>query len=272
MVVRFFYLFFEDREKGLKYFILIVVINYIKLYLHKRKTSLTIMKFITPFFMFFFIQFILPFQSQAQIFIFPKLGYGQIDLNDWDPNPYPHIIHSPSVTIDNYKHRFFFTGVGVEQKFTKNLRILFSGSYSSKISYIENIRGAWANYKRETQHRLLTSDLSVYHRVFNNFSVGGGVNHLNLRNFKYPDIEYGVFRKELESQIHNYWGYHIGINYVWRSLVVILQYSRTKISKKEVTEEYSYRIKKIPLLTFSVLYKIKLGKIKRKKKEGCPTF
>jgi hypothetical protein len=228
------------------------------------------MKFISTFLIFFLIQFFLPFQSQAQTSVFPKIGYGQIDLNDWNAWVYVNGLKRIK-PLDKYKHPLFFVGGGIEQKFTKNFKIILSTSYSSKVSHIQTTPNSWVYSESETQYRLLTSDLSFYYKVFSNFSLGGGINHLKLRNFKYPDENYEEHRKELESQAYNYWGYHFGINYDWKSLGFLLQYSRTNISKEDLAKEYTYPAQKFSLLTFSILYKFKLGKLK-KKGEGCPTF
>lgn len=208
--------------------------------------------------------------SYSQTFIFPKIGFGQINLNNWDVNaPDSYRLH---VKIDEHKHKFLFLGAGIEHKIRENLELIFSSSYSSKINYIETANGSWANSEQKTQYHLLMNDISIYYEILKNISLGGGINSLYIRNFKFPEEELSDFRKELESQKYNYWGYHFGINYEWKSLGFLLQYSRTKISKKDLSKDYFYPVKKIPLLTFSVLYKIKLGKIKRKRKEGCPTF
>ena len=211
-----------------------------------------------------------PINSYTQTSIFPKIGFGHISLNNWDVKALDS--YRLDIEIDKHKHKFFFLGAGIEQKIRENLKIIFSSSYSSKVSYIETSKSSWGEAKQKTQYHLIMSDISIYHKIFSSISLGGGINYLNLRNFKFPDEELTDFRKELESQTYNYWGYHLGINYEWKSLGLLLQYSQTKISKKDLAKEYFYPVKKIPLLTFSILYKIKLGKIKRNKKEGCPTF
>jgi hypothetical protein len=208
--------------------------------------------------------------SQAQTSIFPKIGIGQISLNSWPGAK----IETPYI-LDKNKFLFFTYGIGLEQVIYKKIKIEYSTQLSSKISYYPIINIGWTGGLRREhpeEYKLWVNDLSVYYNIFHTFSFGGGVNHLQLRDFKYPGLVAINIDDFTKNRKHNYWGYHFGINYDWKSLGFLLQYSRTNISKEDLAKEYTYPAQKISLLTFSILYKFKLGKIQRKKKEGCPTF
>ena len=250
---------------------------------------------IIPFFLIITIICLLsPLRTQSQTSIFPELGYAQINLNDWVNGPF-NWVNSPSYTgtkLEKHKLPVLFYGIGLEQKFTKNFKFTYSSQYSSKISYSPVITGrSWTAGMKATltEYHLFMNNLSLYYKTFFNISLGGGANHFQMRNFRYPEIESFGFvnesTEELKNQQYTFWGYHVGINYEWKNLGVFLKYSKVQLSKKDLNKDYkytSYFVKKVPYFSLSLYYKFQIfnkinfqnrGKRKsKKKKSGCPTF
>lgn len=227
-----------------------------------------------------------PLRTQSQTSIFPELGYAQIDLGDW--------VNGPAYgryKLEKDKFPVLFYGIGLEQKFTKNFKLIYSSQYSSKISYAPIITRGWTAGMKAylTEYHLFVNNLSLYYKTFFNISLGGGANHFQMRNFRYPEVESFGFvnesTEEAKNQQYTYWGYHVGINYEWKNLGVFLKYSKVQLSKKDLNKDYtytSYFVKKIPYFSLSLYYKFRIfnkinfqniGKRKsKKKKSGCPTF
>jgi hypothetical protein len=191
----------------------------------------------------------------AQVSIFPKIGFAQIDLKNWDK--------TNRTILEKYKYPVLFVGFGLEEKITKKFKFVCSTQYSSKIEFYAIGNYSWSKGSKEhfsRSNNLWVNDLTFYYKIFNEISFGFGLNHLQSRNFQYPGLlAVNLDKEEMRNEKLNYFGYHFGLNYEWKSIGVFLKYSFTTHSKWDTKQRPLIIIaEKIPFLSLSFYHKFKI--------------